>query len=449
MSAPAPDIEEYESDSGDEIVDEADGRQNGDEKGHIGTAANFKDFLLKPEILKAIQDSGFEHPSKVQEEAIPMAMMGHDCVVQAKSGMGKTLVFCSAILNRLDLSKNAGLQALVLVHTRDMVHQIASDFGRFSAHMSGEDGTVRVQMVIGGVDKRNQRAALKENNPHIIVASPGRMAELVGDDAIDLSGITMLAIDEVDCMLEKSDMREQVQKIFLKTPRKKQTMVLSATLAEDIKPTVMKFVRNPKEILLEPDKLTLHGLKQFYCKVDDNKKNRKLIALLDSLKFNQVMVFVSSTRRADALNQILNDQEFPSTTLHGKMDVESRKETFKNFKKGLDKRIMVTTDVCARGVDMEKVNIVFNYDFPDAKRADEKPQLTPEEVAADTYLHRVGRAGRFGNRGLAISFIQSEEDQKIFDIVQSRFKVQIEELPETIDPSAHMPRPGEREMFEE
>jgi ATP-dependent RNA helicase UAP56/SUB2 len=414
------------------------------ETGGIGTASNFKDFLLKPEILKAIQESGFEHPSRVQEETIPQATMGHDCVVQAKSGMGKTLVFVTTVLHRLKVSDQT-LQCIVVEPTKDLVTQVAKDFQRFSTHMPD----VVIQKVVGGVDLRTQKTALKENPPHIIVATPGRLSQLVEDSTLDLSKITMFVVDEVDKVLEKADMRMQVQKAFIKTPQNKQVLMLSATLADDMKKVVARYVRDPKEILLEPDKLTLHGLKQFYVALPAEAKNRKLIDLLDNLQFNQVMIFVSTKQRADALNRILNENDFPSACLHGGMGTHDRDRQYLAFKSGMDKRLLVTTDVCARGIDVEKVNIVINYDFPVAQPDEQNPKLTPDEIAADTYLHRVGRAGRFGNRGLAVSFLESDADRRVFDIVQSRFKVQIEELPDEIDPAAHMPRPGVKEQFDE
>ena len=440
MADPSEDVPTYMDD--DEAPIDIGGATEAETDG-MGTASNFKDFLLNPEILKAIQECGFEHPSRVQEETIPQSMMGHDCVVQAKSGMGKTLVFVATVLHRLKVSDNT-LQAVIVEPTKDLVTQVAKDFQRFAAHMPD----VVIQKVVGGVDLHSQKTALKENPPHIIVATPGRLSQLV-EDALDLSSVTMFVVDEVDKVLEKADMRMQVQKAFIKTPQSKQVLMLSATLADDVKKVVARYVRNPKEILLEPDKLTLHGLKQFYVAVPAEAKNAKLLKLLDELQFNQVMIFVSSKLRADMLTRVLDYERLPVACLHGGMSTKDRDRQYLAFKNGMDKRLLVTTDVCARGIDVEQVNIVINYDFPVAQPDEKNPELTPEEIAADTYLHRVGRAGRFGNRGLAVSFLETDADRRVFDIVQSRFKVQIEELPDEIDPAAHMPRPGVKEQFDE
>jgi len=295
--------------------------------------------------------------------------------------------------------------------------------------------------IYGGVDLRTQKQTLRDEPPHIIVACPGRLHQLVMDGTIKLGGIKLFVIDEVDKVLEKADMRQHVQEIFMKTPRVKQTMCFSATLSGDMRTTVNKFVQNPRMILLEEDKLTLHGLRQFYVKIDEGAKTRKLMDLMDALDFNQVMIFVKTTQRAHSLNKLLEDCKFPSTALHGDMRSEDRIATYNKFKK-FEKRIMVCTDLGARGIDIEKVNIVFNYDFPAVNVQSERIN------AADTYLHRVGRAGRFGNRGLAISFVSSEEDEAVFALVQDRFKVKVEELPDEIDTSSYLPRPGVKENLE-
>jgi ATP-dependent RNA helicase UAP56/SUB2 len=169
-------------------------------------------------------------------------------------------------------------------------------------------------------------------------------------------------------------------------------------------------------------KLTLHGLKQYYLELKENEKNRKLVDLLDSLEFNQVVVFVSSVRRAAELNKVLADCNFPSICIHSGMQQEERIEKYKQFK-DFQSRIMVATDVFGRGIDISRVNVVINYDMPDS---------------SDQYLHRVGRAGRFGTKGLAISFVSSERDAKVLNDVQSRFVVQVETLPDQIDASTYM-----------
>jgi len=411
-----------------------------------GASATFADFCLKPQITKAITAAGFEQPSKIQEEAIPEAHAGNDIIAQAKSGMGKTAVFVLVTLDRYDPTENPGQVYCVVVEpTKELVQQVVLEYKRFSPFM---DGGISVMSITGGESIKEQSEKLKSSPPAIIVATPGRLSDLVDKGAIDLSKIKFFVIDEVDKVLEKADMRQNVQQIFFKTPKNKQTLCLSATLAPDMLKIVKKFVKaSHKEILLESDKLTLVGLKQYKCELTEKEKNRKLVDILDFLDFNQVVVFVSTKDRARALTVLLNESKFPCIELSGRLSTHDRTEAYNKFKTNQVK-ILVTTDVCARGVDVAKVNIVINYDFP-SSHEDKDPSASaaatpqdPVSIAADTYLHRVGRAGRFGNRGLAVSFLSSELDRKVFDCVQARFKTKIEELPEEIDTSSYMPTAG-------
>lgn len=217
-------------------------------------------------------------------------------------------------------------------------------------------------------------------------------------------------------------MRRDVQEIFRSTPHSKQVMMYSATLSKEIRPICKKFMQTPLEIYVDDQtKLTLHGLQQYYVKLDEKEKNRKLNDLLDSLEFNQVCIFVKSVQRANELNKLLNECNFPSICIHSHMAQEERIARYKSFK-DFSKRIMVATDIFGRGIDIERVNIVVNYD------------IAPDP---DSYLHRVGRAGRFGTKGLAITFVSSPEDTKVLEDVQGRFEVNIPELPEDIDVSTY------------
>lgn len=218
-------------------------------------------------------------------------------------------------------------------------------------------------------------------------------------------------------------MRRDVQNIFKQTPHEKQVMMFSATLNKEVRAVCKKFMQNPLEIYVDNEtKLTLHGLLQHYVKLQENEKNRKLSDLLDALEFNQVCIFVKSIARANELNKLLNECNFPSIAIHSGMAQAQRIEVYQSFK-DFQKRILVATDLFGRGIDIERVNIVINYDMPES---------------ADSYLHRVGRAGRFGTKGLAITFVASEDDSKILNQVQDRFEVNISELPVQIDVSSYM-----------
>jgi len=381
-------------------------------------SSGFREFLLKPELLRAIADCGFEHPSEVQHECIPQAILGTDVICQAKSGMGKTAVFVLAVLQQLDPVPNQ-VQCLVLCHARELAFQICHEFDRFKKYLT----TVKTGVFYGGIPVPTHLTMLKNDTPNIVIGTPGRILQLSEEKALNLKNIKYFILDECDKMLESLDMRRDVQKIFRMTPHDKQVMMFSATLSDDIRPVCKKFMHNPLEIYInDGSKLTLHGLKQYFVKLQENEKNRKLVDLLDALEFNQVVIFVRSVNRASELNKLLVDCNFPSISIHGGMKQDERIEKYKKFK-DFQSRIMVATNLFGRGIDVERVNVVINYDMPEN---------------SDTYLHRVGRAGRFGTKGLAISFVSSADDGEVLNTVQSRFVVSIPELPDEIDASTYM-----------
>merc|ERR1711966_263177 len=214
-----------------------------------------------------------------------------------------------------------------------------------------------------------------------------------------------------------------IQEIFIKTPKKKQVMMFSATLASEIRTVCRKFMQDPHEIFIDDEKkLTLHGLLQYYVKLSEKEKNRKLNDLLDALEFNQVVIFVKSVQRAIALDKLLVECNFPSIAIHSGLSQDDRIARYKQFKE-FQKRIMVSTDLFGRGIDIERVNIVINYDMP---------------ADSDSYLHRVGRAGRFGTKGLAITFSGTAEDNEVLSAVQKRFEVNIGEMPNHIDTTSYL-----------
>jgi len=381
-------------------------------------SSGFRDFLLKPEILKAIVDCGFEHPSEVQHECIPQAVLGMDILGQAKSGMGKTAVFVLATLQQID-PVDGQVSALIMCHTRELAYQIAKEYERFSKYMTA----VKVGVFFGGMQISKDEETLKNNCPHIVVGTPGRILALVKSKKLKLNNLKHFVLDECDKMLEKLDMRRDVQEIFRSTPHEKQVMMFSATLSKEIRVVCKKFMLDPMEVYIDNEaKLTLHGLQQHYVKIQEKEKNRKLFELLDALEFNQVVIFVKSVQRCMALSQLLVDQNFPAIAIHRAMSQEERLSRYQQFK-DFQKRILIATNLFGRGIDIERVNIVFNYDMPED---------------SDTYLHRVARAGRFGTKGLAITFVSDEADAKILNDVQERFDVSITELPDEMDLSTYI-----------
>ncbi|KAM3728735.1 Spliceosome RNA helicase DDX39B [Dirofilaria immitis] len=399
-------------------------------------SSGFRDFLLKPELLRAIVDCGFEHPSEVQHECIPQAILGMDIVCQAKSGMGKTAVFVLATLQQLE-PVDGEVSVLVMCHTRELAFQISKEYERFSKYIPG----VRIAVFFGGIPIKKDEETLKTNTPHIVVGTPGRTLQLARQGSLKLKNIKYFVLDECDKMIGDNDMRRDVQEIVKMTPQEKQVMMFSATFPSEIYSwrrirhcalrmalhvPVENFWRSnfaPMEVYVDDEaKLTLHGLQQHYVKLKETEKNKKLLELLDQLEFNQVVIFVRSVQRCGALHTLLSEQNFPSIAIHRGMPQEERLSRYQQFK-DFQKRILVATNLFGRGMDIERVNIVFNYDMPED---------------SDTYLHRVARAGRFGTKGLAITFVSDENDAKILNDVQDRFDVNVTELPAEIEVATYI-----------
>jgi len=334
--------------------------------------------------------------------------------------MGKTAVFVLATLQQINPVAGV-VDTLVLCHTRELAFQICNEFRRFSKYLP--DVLNKIKVFIGGMAVDQHKKILAEETPHIVIGTPGRILQLVKEKNLKLDKLKRFIMDECDQLLESIEMRRDIQAIFRQTPHEKQVMMFSATLSKEIRPVCKKFANNPCEIYVDDEsKLTLHGLQQYYLKLAENQKNRKLNDLLDALDFNQVVIFVNGVRRARELDKLLIECNFPSMVIYGGMEQQERLDRYNKFK-DYKARILVSTDIFGRGVDFERVNIVINYDMPDK---------------ADQYLHRVGRSGRFGTKGLAISFVSTPDDSKILEQVQSRFEVNIAQLPDEIDVSTYM-----------
>merc|ERR1712137_147335 len=270
---------------------------------------------------------------------------------------------------------------------------ISKEYERFSKYLE----QTKIAVFFGGMPVDKDKKTLKENCPHIVVGTPGRILGLVRAKALDLKKVKHFVLDECDKMLDQLDMRRDVQDIFRQTPHEKQVMMFSATLSKECRGVCKKFMQDPLEVFIDDEaKLTLHGLQQHFSKLTESEKNRKLFDLLDALEFNQVVIFVKSVQRCIALATLLKEQNFPAIDIHRAMNQEERLARYQKFK-NFQSRILVATNLFGRGMDIERVNIVFNYDMPED---------------SDTYLHRVARAGRFGTKGLAISFIADDEDEK-------------------------------------
>jgi ATP-dependent RNA helicase UAP56/SUB2 len=257
---------------------------------------------------------GFEHPSDVQQECIPQAVLGMDVIAQAKAGMGKTAVFVLATLHQLE-PVDGEVAILVVCHTRELAYQIKKEYDRFAKYLPN----VKSEVIFGGMPEREHIELFKSNCPHIVVATPGRMKALVAKGAVKLDKLKHFVLDECDSLLKELDMRRDLQAIFKATPVQKQVMMFSATISDEVKPICKKFCQDPLEVFIDSTKLTLHGLIQYFVKLSEKEKNRKLVDLLDTLEFNQVVIFVSKPQRAVELNRLLEEVNFPTMCIHGQM----------------------------------------------------------------------------------------------------------------------------------
>ncbi len=381
----------------------------------------FQDFCLKSELSNAIRESGFEHPSEVQHQALPQAMLGTDILAQAKSGMGKTAVFVFALLEQVEKVADGTkpyCQAIVVVNARELAYQIEHEFKRFNKYLPH----CTTAVFFGGVPEEENIKQLKKETPAIVVGTPGRLCQLVQKKNLDTSRVKWFVVDEFDRCLEDVRMRRDVQTVFLATPKEKQVMMFSATMSPELKEIAKKFMKSPVEVSVDQQaKLTLHGLAQFYCNVDESKKLRMLCDVLDNVDFSQCIIFASSVERCEALNVQLRHAKFPSMAMHSRMQQPERLAVYESCKQNKT-RIIVSTDLFGRGVDIDRINLVVQFDMASE---------------ADSYLHRVGRAGRFGTKGLTVVFLTDEEkeikgrkftDKSIMKEVQERFEMQVKEL---------------------
>jgi ATP-dependent RNA helicase UAP56/SUB2 len=371
------------------------------------SAAQFKDFLLRDELNKAIKEAAFEHPSEIQQMCIPKAILGQDILCQAKSGTGKTAVFVLSTLQQLRIVEKE-TSIVVVVHTKEMAEQVRHEYLRFSKFFDN----VTVAAFYGGTSVKDDIDQLAAAAPTVVIATPGRLAALVRYKDLSLKHVQFFIIDECDNILDRLRMRYDVQSVFTKTPRKKQTMMFTATLNESTKDVCIRFLSSPFEVKVdEESKLTLYGLKQMYAKVTAENKDNMLEGILNNFQYDQAVIFASSKESATRIANVLNSKKFPTIEIHSSLSTEERKERLGKFKE-FGYRILVTTDLMSRGIDIQRINLVINYDMPDG----------PE-----TYLHRVGRAGRFETEGASITFVGSDEDTAILNEIQSRFEVSIEE----------------------
>ncbi|OBZ87484.1 ATP-dependent RNA helicase eIF4A [Choanephora cucurbitarum] len=367
---------------------------------------NFDNMNLKPELLRGVYAYGFERPSAIQQRAIMPVIKGHDVIAQAQSGTGKTATFSISVLQSIDVSLQEP-QALILAPTRELALQIQKVVMALGDFMG-----IKSHTCIGGTNIREDIASL-QSGVQIVVGTPGRVLDMIQNRrAFNTKHMKLFVLDEADEMLSMG-FKDQIYDIFQLMPESTQVVLLSATMPADVLEVTKKFMRNPIRILVKRDELTLEGIKQFYIAVDkEDWKLDTLCDLYETVTITQAVIFCNTRRKVDWLTQKLQARDFTVSALHGDMDQGQRDVIMKEFRSG-SSRVLITTDLLARGIDVQQVSLVINYDLPTNR---------------ENYIHRIGRGGRFGRKGVAINFVSSDDVRAMRDIEQF-YNTQIEEMP--------------------
>jgi len=366
---------------------------------------NFDNMELKPDLLRGVYAYGFERPSAIQQRAIMPIISGRDCIAQAQSGTGKTATFSVAILQRIDTTVKK-TQALILAPTRELAQQIQK-----VVIALGDYPNVDCHACVGGTAVPDDIAKLGEG-PHVVVGTPGRVFDMINRGALKTDSVKMFCLDEADEMLS-TGFKDSIYDIFQLLPAETQVVLLSATMPAEVLEVTKKFMRDPIRILVKRDELTLEGIRQFYISVDkEDWKLDTLCDLYETVTITQAVIFCSTRRKVDWLTQKLHEREFTVSAMHGDMDQSQREVIMKEFRSG-SSRVLIATDLLARGIDVQQVSLVINYDLPASK---------------ENYIHRIGRGGRFGRKGVAINFITAE-DLRMLREIESFYNTQVEEMP--------------------
>ena len=387
----------------------------------------FEEMNLRPEIFRGLLSYGFEKPSIIQQKAIP-AFVKHnrDIIAQAQSGTGKTATFSVALLQKIEEDNNH-LQGIILAPTRELatqIHSVITSIGQFTK--------IRVALVSGGGNVRRCVDELYTTRPHVIVATPGRICHLLRDRYINTRNLRYFIMDEADQMLS-SDFQTEVRDIINQLPdsvdQQTQIGLYSATMSPEMDAVAREFMRNPIEIRVAREMLTLEGIRQYVVHLEDERhKFGTLMDVYSSIPVCQMMIYCNSKRGVEYLCRELHHEKIPCEAIHGQMMTEERRDVMTRFRSG-DVRALITTDLLCRGIDVQQVSLVINYDFP-------------REI--ESYLHRIGRGGRFGRKWYAVNFVVNRRDRRDgrrgrdnddypnFKRVVEYYETQIDPLPEDV-----------------
>ncbi|KAK1443759.1 dead-box ATP-dependent RNA helicase 50 [Babesia gibsoni] len=373
--------------------------------------SQFEDYFLKRELLMGIFEKGFEAPSPIQEESIPVALAGHDILARAKNGTGKTAAFVIPLLEKLNTSNNH-IQGLILLPTRELALQTSAVVKELGKYLD-----VQCMVSTGGTSLRNDIVRLYKP-VHILCGTPGRILDLTNKNIADLSKCHVVILDEADKMLS-AEFQPIIEALLKFLPTEKQMILYSATFPISVQKFKEDHLPNAHEINLM-DELTLKGITQYYAYVEERQKVHCLSTLFSRLQINQAIIFCNSVSRVELLAKKITELGFSCFYIHAKMAQAHRNRVFHDFRNGAC-RCLVSSDLFTRGIDFRFVNVVINFDFP---------------KSSATYLHRIGRSGRFGHLGLAINLVTSADKDMLFKI-EEELGTEIKATPANIDPALY------------
>jgi len=369
------------------------------------------DLDIKPDLLRGIYSYGFEAPSPIQKKAIKPILLKKDIIAQAQSGTGKTATFTIGALSHVNTDEHT-TQVLCLSPTRELSTQTANVMRGIGSMMKN----LQVQVLVGGSSIDEDIAALKSNVPHVIVGCPGRVYDMMRRNHIISKNIKLVILDEADEMLS-SGFKEQVYNIFQHFNANIQVALFSATLPPHISAITSKFMRDPVKIQVKTEQLTLEGIAQYFVAVeDDRQKYATLKDLYSFMAVSQCIIYANSVKRVTALYDAMLEDGFPVCRIHSGMDKSERDKAFSEFRIGAY-RVLISSNVTARGIDIQQVSVVINFDVP---------------KCVHTYLLRIGRSGRWGRKGVGINLITRRDVSKLKEI-EGHYSTQINELPSGFD----------------
>ncbi|CAH1797112.1 unnamed protein product [Owenia fusiformis] len=383
----------------------------------------FEDYCLKRELLMGIFEKGWESPSPIQEASIPIALSGRDILARAKNGTGKTGAYAIPLLERCDPSKNE-LQGIVIVPTRELALQTSQICIELTKHVG-----CKVMVTTGGTNLRDDIMRLYEP-VHVIIGTPGRLLDLMNKGLVNASKCGMLVLDEADKLLSQ-DFKGMLDNIISHLPNDRQILLYSATFPLTVEQFMRRHLNNPYEINLM-DELTLKGVTQYYAFVQERQKVHCLNTLFSKLQINQSIIFCNSTQRVELLAKKITELGYSCFYIHAKMNQQHRNRVFHDFRQGMC-RNLVCSDLFTRGIDIQAVNCVINFDFP---------------KHAETYLHRIGRSGRYGHLGIAINLI-TYDDRYALHKIESELGTEIKPIPKVIDKALYVAECGQEDPEEE